>query len=56
MVVASATLHSVPVKRLAEKLMYHPVWVDLKVRIEVRRQEEGRYDASEAEEAKEKGG
>ena len=30
MVVASATLHAPEVKRLAEKLMYHPIWVDLK--------------------------
>ncbi|EGD75338.1 eIF4a [Salpingoeca rosetta] len=30
MVVCSATLHSPAVKKLADKLMYHPVWVDLK--------------------------
>lgn len=30
MVVCSATLHSVEVKRLADRLMYHPTWVDLK--------------------------
>lgn len=30
MVVCSATLHSFEVKKLAEKLMYFPTWVDLK--------------------------
>ncbi|KAH8867728.1 ATP-dependent RNA helicase DDX1 [Schistosoma japonicum] len=30
MIVCSATLHSVDVKRLANKLMHFPVWIDLK--------------------------
>lgn len=30
MVVASATLHSPEVKKLADRMMYHPTWVDLK--------------------------
>ncbi|XP_066290913.1 ATP-dependent RNA helicase DDX1-like isoform X1 [Branchiostoma lanceolatum] len=30
MIVCSATLHSFDVKKMAEKLMYFPVWVDLK--------------------------
>lgn len=30
MVVASATLHSPEVRKLADRLMYHPTWVDLK--------------------------
>lgn len=32
MIVCSATLHNFEVKKLAEKLMYFPTWVDLKVR------------------------
>jgi len=31
MIVCSATLHNFDVKKLAEKLMYFPTWVDLKV-------------------------
>ena len=30
MVVCSATLHAFEVKKMAEKLMYFPTWVDLK--------------------------
>lgn len=31
MIVCSATLHNFDVKKLAERLMYFPSWVDLKV-------------------------
>jgi ATP-dependent RNA helicase DDX1 len=31
MIVCSATLHNFDVKKLAEKLMFFPTWVDLKV-------------------------
>ena len=31
MIVCSATLHNFDVKKLAERLMYFPTWVDLKV-------------------------
>lgn len=31
MVVCSATLHHPDVKKLADKIMFHPTWVDLKV-------------------------
>ena len=30
MIVCSATLHNIEVKKLAEKLMYFPTWIDLK--------------------------
>jgi ATP-dependent RNA helicase DDX1 len=30
MIVCSATLHSLDVKKLADRLMYHPIWIDLK--------------------------
>ena len=32
-IVCSATLHSFDVKKLAEKIMHFPIWVDLKVRL-----------------------
>ena len=31
MIVCSATLHSFEVKKMAERLMHFPAWVDLKV-------------------------
>ena len=31
MIVCSATLHAFEVKKMAEKLMHFPTWVDLKV-------------------------
>ena len=31
MIVCSATLHSFEVKKMAERLMHFPTWVDLKV-------------------------
>jgi len=33
MVACSATLHNFDVKKLAEKIMYFPNWVDLKVNV-----------------------
>jgi len=30
MIVCSATLHAIEVRRMAERLMYFPTWVDLK--------------------------
>lgn len=32
MIVCSATLHDFAVKKLAERIMHFPTWVDLKVR------------------------
>jgi hypothetical protein len=32
MVVCSATLHAFEVKKMADRLMHFPTWVDLKVR------------------------
>ncbi len=34
MIVCSATLHSFEVKKMAERLMHFPAWVDLKVIIQ----------------------
>ena len=35
MIVCSATLHSFDVKKLAERIMHFPIWVDLKVCMKV---------------------
>ena len=35
MIVCSATLHAFEVKKMAERLMHFPTWVDLKVRKEL---------------------
>jgi len=35
MIVCSATLHNFDVKKLAERLMYFPVWIDIKVNAQI---------------------